>query len=361
MRRFITHDEAAILLPFQIRENGFLDPGTESGFFLSFADAFRWLMQCRPKAAATILIPDFYCPETVNLYAQYGKVVFYNIRDDLAVDVDAYSEAIRKYAPDVIVNYGFFGFPSGNKKIRSLLASLPETLVIEDFAHRILSKDEVAFVDRNHVYIDSIRKQTSLLGSHLISQQTETNCGARERINMYKLRCMALRAIRMSAIVAAKTFNSEFFYKKSEKYFERLDGVIGTNGKATLGGKLTGMIWHRIDFKKVVKHKRDLIHIYTSGLSGLHNEYFSIPPILDENITYFPCLVSPVVRDKLLEYLEEKNIWMGPLWDPPDHSRFELNIHLLERLVVLPLTWRTSPDDAERICKAISDFFSQSD
>ncbi len=290
-------------------------------------------------------------------FASYGRVVFYHTKNDLTVDEDSYLEAVRTDAPDIVVHYGFFGFPVKNEKIRSLLRSLPGTLVIEDCAHKILLKEDIDFIHYNHVYIDSIRKQTSLLGSHLIGQPADLDGSSFQKMNAYKFRCAPLWAIREGAIIAAGVFQAEWLYNMSERYFELLDNAIGTDKNATLGGTFASMLWNHIDFKKMIEHKKDLIQIYTSGFADVRQEEFQVPSVPNENVTYFPCLVSPEVRDGLIEYLEKKNIWMGSLWESPRHSGSNLNTYLLERVIVLPLTWRTSRRDAIRICGAVKDFF----
>ena len=360
MPRFITHDEAVSLLPLRVRKNGFLTPKTRALFFLSFADSFRGLMEKNTKSIKNILVPDFYCPETLNVYKTYGNLVFYKINKDLTVDVDAYIEAVQTHAPDIIVHYAFLGFPLRNDRIRSLLKKLPETVLIEDCAHKILSEKDIEFVHSKHIYIDSVRKQTSLLGSHLICPRENFGTASFQKINFYKLRCMFLRAMQEGANIAAALLQSKYLFEKSDARFDALDDAIGTNRKATLGGALSKFFWDHVDLEKVIAHKKVLIDAYLSGLAYLENEYFKALPVSHENIPYFPCIVSPAVQDKLIEHLEKKNIWIGSLWDFPEHPRLELNKYLLERVVVLPLTWRTSREDAVRVCEEIKIFFGKS-
>ena len=359
MPRFITHDEAVSLLPLRVRKNGFLTSKTRALFFLSFADAFRGLMEKNTKEIKKILVPDFYCPETLNVYKTYGNVVFYKTNQDLAVNIDAYIEAVHAHAPDVIIHYGFLGFPLQNDAIRSLLRKFPETIIIEDFAHKILCEKNIDFAHPNHVYIDSVRKQTSLLGSHLICPRENIEAASFPKVNLYKLRCMLLRVIQEGVSTAAKLLQSGYLYQKSEPCFNSLDDLIGTNHKATRGGTLAKLLWDHLDFEKIAAHKKTLIHTYVSRLARIEHECFQVPSIPHENITYFPCIVSPTVRDKLIEYLEKKNIWIGSLWELPQYPESELNKYLFERVVVLPLTWKTSCEDAVRVCEEIRMFFKK--
>ena len=352
-RALITHAEAASFLPLRVRRHPSLASAGNVSFFLSFADAFRGLMRSQNKKIDSILVPDFYCPETLDVYIKYGNLVYYHVRDDLTIDEENYLEAVRVHKPDMIVHYGFFGFPANNIEIRNLLASSPETLGIEDCEHKILLPEDVAFIHRNHIYLDSIRKQTSLLGSHVVAQSKIRSDGGWSR---YRWQCAILRLKHETATIAAALFRSEYFYSKTEEYFERFNAVIGISEYATSGGVFAEVIWEHLDLKRMIQHKKDLIHRYVSTLSGLRNEFFHVPAISNENITYFPCLVSKKVQTKFISYLEDRGIWTGTLWELPDDSQYKINRRLLEEIIVLPLTWTMSVEDAGEICQAIKDF-----
>lgn len=357
MTSLITHHQTLSLLPLRWKHGRWLG-SRDSGYFLSFADAWRGMFKHDAGRTRTILVPDFYCPETLALYKNYGRLAFYQTNNDLTINIPSYLAALHKYRPEVIINYGFLSSPFQDARVKSRLKHLPEVMVIEDCAHRILLEKDLIFAHKNHVYIDSIRKQTSLLGSHLFGQSRIIQAKSFERLNWYKVKSLCLKLLQEGLNISTYLLQSRWLHEKSEDCFEWLDDLIGANQEPTQGGFLSRLLWNHLDLRKILVHKKDLIGIYYSRLTRIKSSNFLIPPVPDSNLSYFPCVVSPLIRDNLIDYLETRNIWIGPLWDLSEDSPAGLNQNLFDAVVVLPLTWETTVHDAERVCQEIELYFN---
>lgn len=356
MNRLITHNEMVALLPLRWKNYDWLG-SQEDRFFLSFADAWRGIIKQADINVRKILVPDFYCPETIAMYKNYGSIVFYQTNRDLTIDISSYIAAVELHHPDVIINYGYIASPFQDEKVRLLLRTIPNTIVIEDCAHRILLKGDLIFVHRNHFYIDSIRKQTGLLGSHLVDQSKLLKTEHFSRLNSYKIKSTWLKFLQEGINLSTYLVQSRKLYERSEICFEKLDNLIGAYERPTLGGALSHNLWNHLDLKKLTDHKRQLASIYLKRLAKIHHKSFQLPPLADNNLSYFPCLVSSPDNDLLIEYLSTKNIWIGSLWDLPAQPISGLNNDLFKSVVVLPLAWKTTVKDAVRACQEIDEFF----
>lgn len=355
MKRQITHNEIVSLLP--LRWKKYWPDRREDLFFLSFADAWRGIIKQANMKVRRILVPDFYCPETLAMYEKYGSLVFYKTKQDLTIDITSYIAAVGTTRPDVIINYGYFASPFQDKKARELLSRLPETVVIEDCAHRILLPDDLVFIHHHHFYIDSIRKQTGILGSHLMKQSKLFGVEHFSRMNSYKIKSGWLKFLQEGINLSTNIVQTRKWYEISETYFEKLDGLIGTYEEPTLGGLLSRNLWNHLDLAKLITHKKELAQVYRQSLIKIKRESFYISPLAEQNLSYFPCLVYGADNERLVEYLATKHIWIGSLWDLPSRRIVGLNNALYKAVLVLPLTWKTTVKDAVRVCQEINNFF----
>lgn len=352
----LTHNEMVAMLPLRWEEGGWLGD-MEDRFFLSFADAWQQIMKHLSPMNSTILVPDFYCPDTLDLYGKYGTLVFYTTNKDLTINIQSYIEAVRLYNPGIIINYGFISSPVCDVQARQILKSSPDIIVIEDCAHRILTKEDIKFVHMNHLYIDSIRKQTGLLGSHVVDQSRFLKKEKISKINKYKIKVTAMKFLQEVINLITYLTQSRRLYLISDAVFEALDGTIGSYAKPTLGSEVFHSLWNHLDLERLIDYKKQLARVYQEKLSQVQHKNFYVPPLAGRNLSYFPCLVYGEDNERLVEYLAARNIWIGSLWDLPVKPIKGLNKSLYESVLVLPLTWKTKIEDAMRISMEIQKYF----
>ncbi|MFH1720513.1 MAG: hypothetical protein ABH856_02820 [Patescibacteria group bacterium] len=309
-------------------------------------------------------MPNFYCPDTLKIIKEYLNVKFYKINDDFTLNKDDYFEQIRKHNPRVILNYTFLGF-SLNKAEQEKLDSLcgESTIIIEDYAHRIIDKSKIIQSSKNRLYVDSVRKHRSLLGSHIFSDNFSYKKNTVEKMNSYKIRCGLLQTSRNLLELASLIFRSPKLYVLSEKIFLRLDKVIGSKSpKPTLGSFYSYHMYNLLDAEKIKKHKKELALYYNSKLKEIKSPIVTVLEdklIQSSELCYYPVIVNKNHIDALIEYLSLHGIYADKLWDPNDldfESYEHANKKLFESLVILPLSWSVKKTDVDFMSDTIIKF-----
>lgn len=334
-------------------------------FFLSFSDAFRRLAEHAPEMRKEIiLIPNFYCPATINLMkGMMAKTVFYKINDDLSVNKESYFKQISKHKPGVIINYSFLGFTLTKNEQKRLKTICPKkTFVIEDCAHRILREKDIAYVCKNHIYIDSIRKHCSLLGANMYAKNLPTLNRRAQKINAYKFKNQYFQTIKNFFDLLTHISGSEKFHSASQRWFLKGDELIGTHAKPTLGGAISRMMYERLDKNKIKQHLYSLTAYYTDQFKKLNSPHISIIPeekIKSAELCYYPLLISQKIQKNVLEYLKKHGIVAEKLWDMDTADKEVqdmLNKNLFDSLVILPLTWMIREKHIQFIAKKLHEY-----
>lgn len=327
-------------------------PVSYGSFFLTFTDAVRSLFNARALPLhSTILLPGFYCPETMSFFESFGRVIFYRINDDLTVNEESYRGQCIAHNPAVIVHYAFFGFP------KKLAQECPETsarLIIDDGAHCLLPpKNPPA---KHIVYIDSIRKRTTFLGSHVIGAPKPLEGSL---VNWYSIRCTLLHAWYAFLGSVSVVSSSKMLYSLFESAFEAFDGILGTGKTPTRGNIFSYWLWNHLDFKKLSRHTTLLRQTYHEELSTLPKKFLRCPsPSSDEEAAYVPVILADEIREALIAFLEKRSVHLYPLWDCPQRTEAEINKNLYHSLCVLPLTWLTTQHDIRLFGRVCREFFT---
>ncbi|MDE2589907.1 MAG: hypothetical protein KGL95_09625, partial [Patescibacteria group bacterium] len=260
MRKILGFDELIFKQPYKLLGNN-LPKVEKNNFFLSFSDSLKYLLnESGIKKSDTLLLPDFYCPETSQEISKYAKLVFYEIKPNLSVDKTSYFAQIRKYKPRVIINYNFTGFTL-TKQEKEILKKLSwNPILIDDCAHRILEAKEISFLTRNHFYIDSIRKYSPFLGSHLIHPKLKPKNV--KSISFYKIKIIALQTLLQVLGHIAIYCNSRFFDNLGEHFFNIQDSIVGFSPIATSGDSLSYQLWKKLDLTQIKARKKELALVY---------------------------------------------------------------------------------------------------
>lgn len=331
-------------------------------FFLSFGDAILFLF--KEKHVTTddyILLPNFFCQATLAYLARYAKPIFYRINDDFTVDKASFFEQIKTYNPRLVIQHSLLGFSLDNSE-KEILKSLcaPGTIIIEDFASRIVLLSSFEPINDAHYAIDSIRKHCSILGSHLLNYKGDV--GKAKIFSCYKIRCHVYKFIQNLCYFFALVLGSKTLYQAGYSSFLKLDDIIGEPKEATRGSALSYWLYNFLDLDKIQSRYQTLLMEYNKRFRLLSNDLIKTVP--DELLmksglsTYYPLLVSPLIRDSLLKKLVGQGIFAHQLWEWDESSVFVpfLKKDLYDSLVVFPLSYVISKDDIENIYKAVQDF-----
>lgn len=342
------------LQPLSIRHNEFLHKKHKKNFFMSFSDALKCIFETYKisKENDCILMPNFYCPSTLNFISEHLKIVFYKIKNDFSVDEQDYFKKIEKYKPRIILNYCFTGF-----KLRALCKK--STIIIEDYAHKILHNSDVKPINKNHFYIDSIRKYSPFTGCNLINENFDFQKSTVDKTNLYKLKCHFLQHLTESLLFLAHIFSSRHLYDLSEKTFLKLDGIIGKHHRPTLGNSLDYFLHSHLDLKKIADHRKKIAKYYHEKLSELDS--CLVKNKCDEG-NYFPLFIDEKKQDSLIKHLHENKIFAEKLWDINDLDKSLLenvNQDLYKSFIILPITYIIKEKDVDHICKNIKTFLTK--
>lgn len=317
-----------------------------SAFFLSFTDGIGQVFKrARLQKDDTVLIPEFYCPDTVHALMTRMNVTFYKVDDDLTIDEDDFEKQISRIDPKAVILYSFFGGSISTRLYNLLQKDYPDILVIDDYAHRWLNGKTLKWRHPKHIYIDSIRKHTPFLGSHVVAEQ-ELGLTTKS-ISAYSVTCHLLRTSENVVNALARVTGSERLREIGDSIFEALDSRIGQADKAAGGDVLANAIWPFIDVKKVHEHLSILKARYADNLRSPLAEL-----IKKYDVSYIPLRIEHSNMDAFIEALGRKGISADQLWEyevwMPARAR-----RLYDSVVILPLTMAMSTEDIDSMCEMI--------
>ncbi|MEN9328425.1 MAG: DegT/DnrJ/EryC1/StrS aminotransferase family [Candidatus Parcubacteria bacterium] len=317
-----------------------------SAFFLSFTDGIGQVFKREGlQKDDTVLIPEFYCPDTAHALMTRMNVTFYKVHDDLTIDEDDFEKQISRVDPKAVILYSFFGGSIPTRLYSLLRKDYPDILVIDDYAHRWLNGKTMKWHHPRHIYIDSIRKHTPFLGSHVVSEDAIGLTVA--SISAYSLTCHLLRASENVINALARVTGSERLREIGDSIFESLDSRIGQADKAAGGDIVAHVMWPYIDVKKVHEQLSVLKARYANNLRNPLAEL-----IKKYDISYIPLRIEHSKMDTFIETLGTKGIAADQLWEyeawMPARAR-----RLYDSVVILPLTMAMSTEDIDRMCEMI--------
>lgn len=332
-------------------------------FFLSFSDALLCIFNRLniKSQRGHILVPNFFCPDTLKFVSKYLRIVFYKINNDFSVDKDSYFNQIKKFKPKVIINYSFIGFSLSERERLKLKEIIDErTVIIDDFAHGLLGQEKINFICSNHFYIDSIRKHSPFLGSHLVGRNFKHQAGSVKRLNYYKIKLTMLQIVKGLVSFLAYIFNSNRLYRLYDKIFIFQDKLFSPGGVPISGFISTYYLYNFINSDKLKQHQNKLIKSYTFYFNKLNIKSIGV---LEEKIinsarmSYYPLFVNEADQEPLINFLKKRNIFVEKLWQPEGLNYSELKIELYKSFLIFPLTWLIKEKDTETIAEAVADYF----
>ena len=179
---------------------------------------------------------------------------------------------------------------------------------------------------------------------------------------MYKIKCEALYFLYKIIIFLVYIFPSKSLFLESEKFFAIFNKRIGSvPHKPALGSSSSFYFYGLIDFRKIKKHNKLLIQEFKKCFDDINSPYLKTLPqdILNDSklLNYFPVFVEKEIKNDLVDFLTESNIFPWYLWDieETDYSS-ELNLKLYNSFLVFPVHWLIKKQDVEFIGSEIRKF-----
>lgn len=365
MVKIITFTRSFVFQPKKIFGDNLNFTVSRKNFFLSFVDALICIFdnyQIIDKKDYALL-PSFYCPDTLRFISQRLKIVFYKINPDFTIDKENYFRLIKEYKPRVIINYNFLGVPfdtEDNLKLSGLAGN--STIIIDDYAHKMLLANEIKFLNKNHFYIDSIRKHSSFLGSHLVSEHLFCSKSKMVSLSWHKIKCYFWHWLKIRMEFFSYIFNSQKLYLIRDKIFFMADALVGENNQSHHGPILAFYLYNFLNLAKIKNYQKELALEYNKYFSQLKTQLIKTLPdqlIAASELTYYPLLVSPEIQIELVRHLGEKNIFIERLWDPPEINFPGINKNSYESFLIFPLNWLINKNDIHRTYQEVNNFFKK--
>lgn len=334
--------------------------------FLSFGDAFDYLIKAFSLEGEKILMPAFYCDATIRKISQQLKIVFTRIdREEFDVLYDDFLSKVKREKPRVILIYNFLGKNSILYRRTDWLRHIsPDTIIISDFAHSLLPNHSITFFTENHFYIDSARKCTPFMIGHLIAPKGYRL--QKEHIkpfSIFKIYARLLFLLKNRAFRLALWSGSGFFSRIANNLSSRHNQIIGEKNTPNLAFNVDHLLYSHINFDRVVTHRKMLFKTYGRMLRNFKSPFvrcFDIPESEAGNICFYFMSIDPHFIDDLTGYFLENGFVIEQLWDFDSVNGRDENFRKWARsIVIFPYSMHTRVSDVENMCRLLRAFFHE--
>jgi len=332
--------------------------------FASFEDAFDYLVKDLELSGEDILMPGFYCEDTANNFQKNLKTHFCKIdQENFDIDYDDFLRKIKVLKPKVVMIYNFFGKRSILYDEKEWLKYInKDTVLISDMAHGFLFNQKSDFITDKHFYIDSNRKCTQFMISHLLAPaHYKFNTKYISSLNYYKVRTRLLFSLKNLWLILANKLRSHKFLTLSVKFFMKHNGLIGNNKIPTKAFFVDDFLFRHLDVNKINSHKGKIFAKYTEEFAKYNISQIRLFKIRKkdfETMNFFPIRIKTEFVKKLMAYFYEESIVIDKLWDLTAIRNLDKKIvQFGEEIIVLPCTSFVHPADVEFICKHLNIFF----
>ncbi|MBN1067760.1 DegT/DnrJ/EryC1/StrS aminotransferase family protein [Clostridium botulinum] len=346
------------------------------GVLLSGGDsAIRFILnEISFKCDEVIALPSYLCPTIAKLIDKLKiKYKFYNINEDLSIDVESIENLISKYNIKAVFFIDYFGFYH-SESIRKFLRSLKSRniLLIEDAVQKFWIKWQDKFIG-DYVF-NSYRKFLPIDGSLVLCNKDKSlnNIKAsnkNNRLNEFKRINESLKYIEANDdyfqfMEKARNVKTKFileeigneneylnlFDRAHKAYYERKDIFkINSKNKNYLnyfpGNKLLKK--RNENYKYLFKNLKNIKEI--TFLNHSENLYDNTPLV-------FPILIEN--RDYIKKQLMKLNIYIPVHWDLSNEvwiNEFKESLSISKRILSLQIDWRYEIQDMDVLINSLKD------
>lgn len=332
--------------------------------FLSFQDAFDYLIKAYSLQNQKILLPSFYCDATVRNMSEKLRVILCSVdRERFDVDYDDFVDKVRSEKPRVIILYNFLGMNSLLYRKRDWLRFVPEdTIIVSDFAHSLLPNHRLPFLSKNHFYIDSARKCTPFMIAHLIVPEGFVLQKKLIRpFNMFKIYVRLLFFLKNKLFRLAQWTRSAILEHIATAISIEHNRLIGERVTPNRAFSLDHLFYCHINFERIVEHRRLLFHTYRKTFKKIkcpHIQQFNVPATEAGNLCFYFMRIPSRFIPGLRQYLSERGYLIDQIWD---FENFDgLNEHFREwakSIVLFPYSMHTRPSHVRKMAELITTYF----
>jgi len=341
-------------------------PGRRIVSFLSFIDAFEYLVQHFAFQKETLLLPSLYCQETSAHFRRHFNLVFYKI-DPETLDADPadFMQKLQSEHPRVVLIYNVLGRETLLHKQTDWVRFLRgDALLISDMAHSLLPLHPLTVLHPNHFYIDSARKCTPYMVAHLV-------CPPGFSVDTGRIRCISWYSIKASFLFFLKQWilrlhrltGIAWLAHVSERVFLLHNDAIGISAIPHAAFPWDRVLYGHLRYERIAEKRAALWGAYNEVLCRRNPKgmrFYDLSPVARGQVCYYFISVPPASAHALVLYAAKRNVLIDQLWDmsgvrelPEDLRTFGSSI------MVLPLTPSMQESDAVHMANVVCDYFEQ--
>ena len=286
-----------------------------------------------------ILLPSYLCPSMLDALEITGlKCGYYQINEDLSINLDDLSQKVHNYKAVYFINYFGFLHPP---EVRSYLKDLQKnsTILVEDNA-------QAGFHDHptGDFILNSLRKVVPYDGGYLITERdvepylTKYHGLTNRRLPIIRAYRQQLRDYLLNGTGSHKSLVN--LYVRAEKYYA---SDVGVEGDPQERQQIARLDW------KGIRQARRGNYQYLLGLIASLPEITPLFPALQEDNNMplgLPVYLNGVSRDAVYEYLGDNGIGLFIHWEELRHdprtNGNQLAVSMAGKMLTLATDQRTS-------------------
>lgn len=313
--------------------------------------AIKYILNNLDIQNKSVLLPLYTCHTVFEQFIDSGyNVYYYNINNDLSVDLGDFNDKISNTKPSVILFHSYYGFDT----LHSIKHNIQEIkndgiIIIEDLTHSLFS--DISLIDADY-YVGSFRKWDAIPdGGFAISKSKKF---LDKPIYTDKiLICNKLNA-----------FNAKYEYMENhignkvdflEMYNEAEEIINNCNSfyKMSDEGKI---ILNYINKESLINKRRNN---FTFLIDKLKDKYDILFDELPNGVVplYFPIYSED--RDNLQKYLIMNDIYAPIIWPISNNIKdlvIELSNKIYDRILAIPCDQRYGVEEMGKIAEILLNF-----
>jgi len=349
-------------IPLFFKKNNTKNNSSYEKIFLSWEDALWQLLRNHqiPKDSV-VLVPNFFCWDVVENMETHGlKHIVYEVDKYLQPNQIDFENKLKEFNPAIIIIFNAVGITNSLfKNIEWLRHLHKEAILIEDCVHKIIDREKISFITKNHYLIDSLRKVVPIQGSRVFSQQKIVNPSFTSNLSTawYRTRVFYWWIVMQLALVLVYVSNNNFIQRYGNRLAEYAMktgyNIIGDHANPSSAPRIMGLLAKKINIDLIKKIKEKQTNLYSDLLKNVFTKevFFKIPFSNSDKkeLRGFPLGIELAKANLFLNHIRSKGVLV----------RFELDDSLWankQKVVYLPMGPQVSEKDIEMVCDVIKSF-----
>lgn len=349
------------LLPFLGLKSYHLPKNIKRYYYLSMEDAiWEFTRKMNIPKGSLFLFPDFYCVDVLNNVKMHGfQYKLWKVDRHFNTNIDAFIKLIIKEKPRMVFVFHAAGITSNLFKDTRWVPYLPpDSFIIEDCVHRLVNPAEIKLINKRHIIMDSLRKDSPLPGSFVYgAKETLTYTPSPYRFSWYLVSTSIWYILfRWILKLGSLLNNAHMTNFAHEKILQIHDDIIGDSWESYRGLPWVPLIHRFIDFRKIEQLKVHQVKMYKKLMQRIYSssQFFYEIEINEKdykNFHVYPVgiLVPESETKNLILYLHKNNISVWIKFPKCDWNK-------KKSCLFLPLGFHVSDAEIEYAVNKIIDF-----